>query len=289
MRALVTGAGGQVGRALVRHAPAGIEVIAADRQRLDITDAQATREAIAALRPALVLNAAAHTAVDQAEGEPERAHAVNADAVATLAQACADAGARLVHFSTDFVFDGARSTPYPPEAEPCPLGVYGASKLAGERAALAHPANLVIRTAWVYAAGAANFVATMLRLMAEREELRVVCDQIGTPTHAAALAQSAWRLAAAGAAGIWHVTDAGVASWYDFAVAIREEALACGLLGRAGTVVPIPARDYPAPARRPAFSVLDKTATWRELGASARHWRCELRDMLREEKELRLG
>ena len=281
MRVLVTGAAGQVGRALVAAAPDGVEIVAADHARLDITSASAVRETVQEARPALVFNAAAHTAVDRAESEPERAHAINAQGVANLTAACREAGARLVHFSTDFVFDGTRSTPYPPEASPAPLGVYGASKLAGEHAALAAPGALVIRTAWVHAAGGANFVATMLRLMAEREEVRVVCDQVGTPTHAASLARAAWHLALAGASGLRHFTDAGLASWYDFAVAIREEALALGLLTSPGAVLPIPTQDYPAPARRPAYSVLDCTRTWQDLGAPPAHWRCELRAMLR--------
>jgi len=280
VKVLITGAAGQVGRALLAAAPEGVEVQAAGHDAIDITSASAVRDALRDAAPALVFNAAAHTAVDRAESEPERAHAINAQGVANLARACAEAGARLIHFSTDFVFDGTRSTPYTPDTAPAPLGVYGESKLAGEQAALGEPGNLVIRTAWVHAAGGANFVATMLRLMAEREEVRVVCDQVGTPTHAASLASAAWKLALGGASGIRHFTDAGVASWYDFAVAIREEALALGLLARAGAVVPIPTQDYPTPARRPAYSVLDCTATWAELGAAPRHWRCELRDML---------
>jgi dTDP-4-dehydrorhamnose reductase len=182
-----------------------------------------------------------------------------------------------VHVSTDFVFDGKASSPYAPDAPTRPLGVYGATKRDGEIAAGADA--LIVRTAWVYAAAGNNFVRTMLRLMAERDEVRVVADQIGTPTHAASLARAIWALAAAGSTGHYHWTDAGAASWYDFAVAIQEEALALGLLSRAVPIVPIRTVDYPTPAQRPAFSILDKTTTWAITGP-ARHWRAELRDCL---------
>ncbi|MFQ3666287.1 MAG: sugar nucleotide-binding protein, partial [Sphingomonadaceae bacterium] len=169
---------------------------------------------------------------------------------------------------------------------PISVGAYGRTKLAGERAVFAaHAAPLLVRTAWVHAARGHNFVATMLRLMAERDEVRVVCDQVGTPTHATSLARAIWALLATGATGIFHWTDAGVASWYDFAVAIQEEALAAGLLGRAVPILPIRTEDYPTPARRPACGILDKSATYALIGP-ARHWRAELRDALAERKAL---
>lgn len=279
MKVLVTGGGGQLGRALVAAAPDGTEVVSRASDALDITDEVAVHDCVAALRPALIFNAAAYTAVDLAESEPEAAFAVNAVAVGVLAAAARAHGARLVHVSTDFVFDGLSGIPYSVDAEPCPLGVYGASKLKGER--LAGDDALIVRTAWVYHSTGRNFVLTMLRLMADRPELRVVADQVGTPTYAPGLATALWKLALAGAHGIYHYTDSGVASWYDFAVAIQEEALALGLLEREIPIVPIAASEYPVPARRPHFSVLDKRSTEAVLGP-APHWRVNLRAMLTE-------
>jgi dTDP-4-dehydrorhamnose reductase len=185
------------------------------------------------------------------------------------------------------VFDGNSSRPYRPNDQVGPISVYGRSKLQGEDAvAAADPDALIVRTAWVYAAQGTNFVNTMLRLMRERDRLGIVADQIGTPTYAASLARALWTLAQAGATGIHHYTDAGVASWYDFAVAIEEEARDLGLLAQAVQVEPIATADYPTPARRPAYSVLDKSATWAALGGPAPHWRNNLRFMLRELKEL---
>lgn len=280
MKALITGAGGQVGRALAATAPQGWDVALLDRATLDIGDRDAVAAAVAEAKPDILFNAAAYTAVDKAESDTENAGRINGAAVAFLAEACRAQGARLVHFSTDFVFDGQSSTPYRPDHPTAPLGVYGRSKLAGEGHALTDPANLVIRTAWVYGAGGANFVRTMLRLMGERDEIRVVADQVGTPTHSLSLAQATWRLAEIGACGVHHFTDAGVASWYDFAVAIEEEGRSAGLLPGETRVVPITTADYPTPARRPAYSVLDKSGTWDALSRPARHWRIELRDMI---------
>ncbi|QMW22077.1 dTDP-4-dehydrorhamnose reductase [Sandaracinobacteroides saxicola] len=281
MIALIAGAAGQLGRALQATAPAGATVIAPDEARFDILDAAAVDAIIAETRPTHLFNAAAYTAVDKAETDADTAHRVNATAVATLATAARAHGAKLVHISTDFVFDGTASTPYPPDATPNPLGLYGATKRAGETAALANPDALIVRTAWVYAAKGNNFVHTMLRLMRERPELRVVADQVGTPTHATGLARALWALAAANARGIFHWTDAGVCSWYDFAVAIQEEALALGLLATAIPILPIRTTDYPTPARRPAYSVLDKTDTW-ALTGPALPWRAELRLCLQD-------
>jgi dTDP-4-dehydrorhamnose reductase len=280
MRVLVAGSAGQLGRALARTAPPGIELLAPDEAAFDILDAAVVTATVRAARPALIVNAAAYTAVDRAESDPERAHAVNADAAGRLAAAAAAVGARFVQVSTDFVFDGTLGRPYRPDDPPSPLSVYARSKLAGEQAvAAAHAGALIVRTAWVHAAGGQNFVMTMLRLMRERDEVRVVADQVGTPTHADSLASAIWALDAAGAAGIHHWTDAGVASWYDFALACQEEALAQGLLDRAVPVIPISTADYPTPARRPGIAILDKTATWAVTGP-ARHWRVELRRML---------
>jgi dTDP-4-dehydrorhamnose reductase len=282
--ALVTGAGGQLGRALLAQAATGWDVRGLARADCDITDPDAVAVALEETGATLLINAAAYTAVDRAEEERDRAFATNATAPAQLAAACAKCGARLLHVSTDFVFDGTRSTPYPPAAPTAPLGVYGASKLAGEEAVLDSSADsLVLRTGWVYAPWGSNFLRTMLRLQAEREELAVVADQVGTPTAVASLARALWSFAAQpGLDGIWHWSDAGVCSWYDFAVAIAEEASALGLLDNPAQLRPIATEDYPTPARRPAYSVLDKRASWAALGYTAQHWRVQLRETLAE-------
>ena len=280
MRVLITGAGGQLGRALVASAPVDRSVAALTREELDIGDESAVEAAVSARTPDLIINAAAYTAVDRAEGEADLAFRINRDGAANLAGSAARLGARMVHISTDFVFDGAAGRPYRPDEATGPIGVYGASKLAGERTVVAAaPDALILRTAWVYGPVGANFLATMLRLMASRPELGVVADQVGTPTSTLTLAGAIWALARREAKGIWHFTDAGAASWYDFAVAIAEEAVAAGLLNHASAVKPITTAEYPTPAKRPAYSVLDKTETYRILG-SAPHWRVALRAVL---------
>lgn len=284
MRALVTGADGQVGRALRASAPAHIEVIGCARAELDITDAAAVAGRLRACAPELIVNAAAYTAVDRAESEPDPAHRVNAEGPGYLATAAGELGARLIHLSTDFVFDGASGVPYRPDSAPRPLGVYGATKLAGERAVLESLPEraVVLRTAWVYAAHGKNFLLTMLRLMRSAGAVRVVADQVGTPTSAGSVAEAVWRIAAMPAVrGIHHWTDAGVASWYDFAVAIAEDAARLGLLPREAAVEPISTREYPTPARRPAYSVLDKQSLT-SLGLVPVHWRKRLRSVLEE-------
>lgn len=283
MKALITGVGGQLGKALLAARPAGWTCIALDRAALDLSDADAIARLVDVQQPDLVLNAAAYTAVDRAESEPELAHAINANAPAAFAKALGSAG-RLVQVSTDFVFDGARGRGYCPDDPRNPQSVYGASKAAGEDAA--GDAATIVRTSWVYAAGGANFVRTMLRLMRERDELRVVADQIGSPTWATGLARVLWGLADKRANGIWHHRDAGVASWYDFAVAIAEEAHALGMLARIPAIQPIASADYPTPAKRPSFSVLDVSATRAALDDDHTHWRSNLKMMLKEEKAL---
>jgi dTDP-4-dehydrorhamnose reductase len=284
MKVLITGAGGQLGYELARTTPEDVNCLLLDRPLLDITDAEAVMRMLINERPAVVINAAAYTAVDKAEIERERAYAINAQGADNLAQAAAEANAYLVHLSTDFVFDGQAARPYVPQAEPAPLSVYGASKLEGEfrvRAVLGNQA-LILRTAWVYSCHGHNFVKTMLRLMREREELSVVADQIGTPTWANALAQSIWRAIARRTTGVHHWTDAGVASWYDFAIAIATKAHILGLIERLPRVRPIRTEDYPTPAKRPFYSVLDKTSTYDALEQMPMHWTESLDLMLRE-------
>ena len=278
MKALITGANGQLGRALAACAPASIELIELTSAQLDIGDRAAVDAAFIDHAPAIMINAAAYTKVDVAEEMSELADRVNHLGVAHLAEAAQRSGARLVHISTDFVFDGMASHPYRPDAQTAPLNVYGATKLAGERAAGQNA--LIIRTSWLYSAYGNNFVATMLRLVRERPELRVVDDQVGTPTSARSLADAIWKLALTNNVGVMHYSDSGVASWYDFAVAIMDEAIAIGLLDQPVDIIPIPSSAYPTPAKRPHYSVLDKSDTIEALGYTPPHWRTSLRDVL---------
>lgn len=287
MRVMIAGANGQLGRELQYCRPDGIDLLALGSRELDIRDTEAVAAMVSGFKPQVIINAAAYTAVDRAESEPEAAFAVNAQGAANLAMAACDADAYYLLVSTDFVFDGTQSSPYLPTDQTNPLGVYGATKLAGEQQALAvYPAGMaVVRTAWLYSAFGNNFVTTMLRLMTERESIGVVADQTGTPTWGRSLAEALWRMCHLRPKGIHHWTDAGVASWYDFAVAIQEEGLSLGLLTREISIKPINTIDYPTPARRPAYSVLDKSETWAALGMTPLHWREGLRRMLLENKE----
>jgi len=254
------------------------------RAALDIADPRAVAGALRDSAAEWVVNGAAYTAVDLAEDEPGKAMAVNDIAVGVLAAAAAAAGCRVLHLSTDFVFDGKSNRAYLPADQTNPLNVYGVSKLGGERHVLnGGGAGVVLRTSWVYAAAGRNFVLTMLRLMREKESLRVVSDQIGAPTWAAGIAAAVWGLIETDAGGgIYHWTDLGVASWYDFAVAIQDEALARGLLPRAVDIAPVLSADYPTRASRPAFSLLDSSATRAQIKIPAWHWRHNLRIMLDE-------
>ena len=285
LRVLVTGAAGQVGRALLASVPVGFEARGATHASLDIADAEQVERQVAEFGPDVIVNAAAYTAVDKAEGEQATAARVNVDGVTHLARAALAHGARLIHVSTDFVFDGRGCAPYRPSDPAAPLSVYGATKLAGERQALSILGEqaLIVRTAWLYAAEGRNFLTTMLRLMRERAQVRVVDDQIGTPTAAASVASVLWSFARTPRlSGIFHWSDAGVASWYDFAVAIAEEGAQRGLLPSAVEVKPIATAEYPTAARRPAYSVLDKRSTMLALGCEPPHWRSTLRSVMEE-------
>jgi dTDP-4-dehydrorhamnose reductase len=285
MRVLIAGAEGQIGRALAAAAPPGVEVRALGRTQLDVTRQGEVARRVADFRPDLVVNAAGYTAVDRAEAEPDTARAVNEDGARHLAVAAAETGARMLHFSTDYVFDGKQRRPYAPGDRPNPLNAYGASKLAGERAVLdtLDDRAVVVRTAWIYAATGRNFLRTMLRLLNEREQVRVVSDQVGTPTSARSVALAVWAIAGRpDVRGLAHWTDDGVASWYDFAVAIQEEALQANLLTRATKVLPIATEEYPTPACRPRYSVLDCSATRVALQLAPDHWQAALRRTLRE-------
>ncbi len=284
MKVVITGAGGQLGSALQATAPTHALVTAIDVQDVDLTDADALRSFITAEAPAVLINAAAYTAVDKAESEEGLAKAINADAVAVMASAMESLGGKLVHVSTDFVFDGQSSRAYRSDDARAPISAYGRTKAEGEDHL--RQSDILVRTAWVYAAGGANFVRTMIRLMNERDELGIVSDQIGSPTWATGLANTIWGLIAAEQSGTFHHSDAGVASWYDFAVAIGEEAKALGLISQLPVIRPITTAQYPTPAARPAFSLLDCQTTREALADTPVHWRDNLRSMLKEEAAL---
>lgn len=290
MKALVTGANGQLGSDLV---PAlrrvGLDCEGFGSAQLDITDAGAVSGAISTLRPSVVVNCAAYTKVDLAQSQTERAFAINRDGAKNLAESAKDAGATLIHISTDFVFDGSKPMPYNERDPVNPLGVYGASKLAGEdEVRRATDRHVIIRTSWLYGATGANFVKTILRLAKERDEIRVVFDQVGTPTCtldlSGAIVDILRRLGDSGNDpalwGTYHYSNEGVASWYDFAVAVVEEA---GLLGfdlKCKRVLPILTSEYPTPATRPSYSVFDKGKFKTAFKADVRHWRSALRELL---------
>jgi dTDP-4-dehydrorhamnose reductase len=285
MKIVLTGAGGQLGRELQKIAPAHFEMIALEHQDLDITNADAVKTKIAEFKPQYIINAAAYNLVDHAETDTQLAYAINAQGPANLAQAALSYNARLVHVSTDFVFDGNQSTPYLPSDQPNPLGKYGMSKWEGEKhiLALAHSQSVIIRTSWLYSSHGKNFVTSLLQAFKQRSELKMVVDQVGCPTWTNTLARAIFQVIAKNSlAGIYHWSDAGVASKYDFAVAIQEEALALKLLTKEIPIYPILSEEYPAPAKRPNYSVFDKAASWNDFAMQPLHWRIALREMLVE-------
>lgn len=257
------------------------------RDDIDITSSDSIDATLAPLSVDVLINASAYTAVDKAEEDTEACDAINSLAVANLAKYCKANGAFMVHVSTDYVFNGHKGSPYLTGDPIEPQGAYGKSKAAGEKALLEilPEASCLIRTAWVYSAHGNNFVKTMLRLMAEKPQLAVIDDQIGTPTWAKGLAETCVTAAINKTAGVFHWTDEGVASWYDFALAIQELGVEKGLLDKSIPVLPIPSSQYPTPAKRPHYSVLDKQ-TAREVFASCKptHWRKQLASMLDELK-----
>lgn len=299
MKILVTGKNGQLGWELLRKFneaqetqkkfPLAIDALFLGSQELDIRESDKIDAVFSEFQPDIVINAAAYTAVDKAEFDTERAYAVNETGVENLARACKALGAKLIHVSTDFVFAADKNTPYKPEDQTAPLSVYGASKLAGELLArdILGSDACIVRTSWVYSVHGNNFVKTMIRLMGEKEQLGVVADQIGTPTSARFLANATWQLAMLFDKGeetqpIYHWTDLGVASWYDFAVAIQELALQEGLLQQAIPVNPIASGQYPTPVVRPSYSVMDTSGLRTALSISGVHWRSALSSMIKE-------
>ncbi|MBN3906198.1 MAG: dTDP-4-dehydrorhamnose reductase [Nostoc sp. NMS1] len=288
---LLIGSNGQVGKELEQILPSYGDIISVTRPIVDLAQPDNLRNFIRAKQPQIIINAAAYTAVDKAESEPELASAINTIAPLIIAQESQKLGAFLIHISTDYVFNGNGYRPYQETDVTNPLSVYGKTKLAGEEAirqTCAH--HLILRTAWVYGTfGKSNFVKTMLRLGSERQELRIVADQIGSPTWAqdiaAVIAQMIPQLTPE-ISGTYHYTNSGVASWYDFAVAIFEEAQQLGFPLKVERIVPITTAEYPTPAIRPAYSVLACGKISAIIGTYAPHWRQRLRQML---TELRIG
>jgi dTDP-4-dehydrorhamnose reductase len=284
---LLIGGNGQVGKELQQILPSYGNVISVTRPTVDLTQPDTLCSVIRSKQPQIIINAAAYTAVDKAESEAELATDINVTAPLILAQESQKLGAFLIHISTDYVFDGNGCSPYQETYVTNPLSVYGQTKLAGEKAiqeTCAH--HLILRTAWVYGAfGKSNFVKTMLRLGAERQEIRVVADQIGSPTWAQDIATVIGQMIpqlSPEISGTYHYTNSGVASWYDFAVAIFEEAQQLGFPLKVQRIVPITTAEYPTPARRPAYSVLACGKISAILGTYPPHWRQRLRQMLAE-------
>ena len=297
MRILITGASGQLGQALKRSAPENLageplDWLALGRAELDLADADACRRIVFDLKPDWLINTAAYTAVDKAEEERELAWSVNAEAPDAFAETLVQTGGQMLQLSTDFVFNGRQGFPYMPEQTVNPLGVYGASKAEGELAVLKHLGlerrAHVLRTSWVYGPVGNNFLITMLRLHRERRQIRVVADQLGCPTSSTTLASACWRLLdrvgvqSGGIPPVLHWSDAGAASWYDFAVAIGEVSKSLGLVDCPAEVIPIRTVDYPTKACRPHYSLLECSTTREALDLSAVHWRKSLKLVLEE-------
>ncbi|MWC27296.1 dTDP-4-dehydrorhamnose reductase [Paenibacillus sp. MMS18-CY102] len=277
-RVLVTGANGQLGRELALWATAeveGLDIRGYGRDDLDITDLEQCRAVIKAFAPHAVIHCAAYTAVDQAEADPDGAFRVNATGTRNIALAAREVGAKLAYVSTDYVFDGTSAVPYNEYDRPNPRTVYGKSKLAGEELVRTlHDRHFVVRTSWVYGAYGANFVKTMVKVGAERGAVKVVHDQIGSPTYTFDLAAMLLELVRTDAYGVYHASNAGTCSWYEFAVAIFEES------GLQVSTEPCTTEEFPRPAPRPAFSVMDHSAMRTNGLTPMRHWREALRDYL---------
>jgi dTDP-4-dehydrorhamnose reductase len=282
-RVLIFGAAGQVGLELLGMAPSDARIIALDVGDVDVRDRDAVLRVTREVRPDAVINCAGYTNVDGAESAADDAMAVNGVAPGVMAEASAEMGARFLHISTDYVFDGRAHEPYAVGALAGAISVYGSTKLEGERRALATAGNaVVVRTAWVHSAVGTNFVKTAVRFLGAGKAMRVVDDQIGTPTRARHLARALWCLAGNAATGLLHFTDAGVASWYDVAVAVMETLASEGRLPTGAGVEPIRSSERPSVAKRPAYSVLDKHDSWRTIGFLPPHWRVGVAASTRE-------
>ncbi len=289
LRILITGQHGQVSQALQHSLKDLGELIVLGREQLDLSQPESIRAVVRELKPGLIINAAAYTAVDQAESEPDLALAINATSPGVLAEEAAALGIPLIHYSTDYVFDGSKDGPWTESDTPNPLGVYGSSKLAGEQAIeKAGGQYLILRTSWVYSLTGRNFLLTMQRLLQEREKLTIVADQIGAPTWAGAIAQSTrqlierWRDGKPGAWSVYHLTAAGDTSWFGFAQAIGQQLIKAGK--PCATLEPIPSSAYPTPAKRPLNSRLDCSRLAREWSVSQADWHDAMLECLAQQR-----
>jgi len=284
MKVLLLGSNGQLGWELTRTCPENITLTTCDYPKVDFGSTSSISQCINATQPDCIINAAAYTTVDKAEQERDLVYRTNHDAVREIAEICRKNIIPLVHISTDFIFNGQNFKPYQPNDAPDPKSVYGKSKLKGEQSVrnILDDQALIIRTAWLYSSHGNNFVKTMLRLMEEKTSLNVIDEQIGTPTWGFGLAQAIWTALGKNIKGTFHWTDAGVASWYDFAMAIQEEGLQAGLLDKSIPILPVLSYQFPTPAKRPMYSVLDKTSFWQAAEIAPVHWRVQLRSMLKE-------
>lgn len=283
MKALIIGVSGQLGMSLLETKPSSVEVVGGNIDQPDIRHLEDVLHFSDLVTPDVIINSAAYTAVDRAEEEASNAFAVNAQGAENVARAARNSGARLVHMSTDFVFDGKSTAPYGPTSKPNPLSVYGRSKLDGELAVEAHGGDnaTIVRTSWLYSQYGSNFVKTMLSLMASRSSLSVVADQVGTPTWADGLAKVVWSLAGSvPQSRTYHWSDEGQASWYEFALAIQKEAFGLGVLDKIIPIRAISSAEFAAAADRPKYSVLDATEICSELGLEQKPWRSNLKEML---------
>ncbi len=283
MKVLIIGKNGQLAWELLQTLPSGVESLSLARDEIDLTCLDSVRKIISNFNPMIIINASAYTAVDKAESEIEAAYAINETGVKNLAIVAQENNARLIHVSTDFIFDGTKNTAYEIDDITNPISVYGSSKLAGERAIKEFcPENsIIVRTSWVYSSHGNNFVKTMLKLMQEKDELSVVSDQVGCPTYARGLAKFLWCLAlTANPSSIYHWTDLGLASWYDFAFVIQGMAFEKGLLTKKIPIRPIHSSNYPTPAKRPKYSLLALNND--KLNVAQYHWQTNLATMLDE-------
>jgi dTDP-4-dehydrorhamnose reductase len=284
MNILITGAKGQLGGELLKQQPNGMNVSSFDAKELDITKLAMVQELVKATNPQVIINAAAYTQVDKAENEPEQAYRVNVEGIANLAKSSGKS-TRIIHISTDFVFDGKANSPYLPLAPTNPLSVYGHTKRQGEQVLLeiAPERSCIVRTAWLYSAGSKNFMDTMLKLMSSKDSLGVVADQRGTPTACHGLALALWRLVQLPhLKGIFQWTDEGETTWHGFACEILRLALKYGLLERTLPINAITTAEYPTPAKRPGYSVMDKTETYDALGLKANPWQQSLEEVIQQ-------
>ena len=285
MNVLLTGANGQVARELIYTCPDNIKLFAFDKNALDITNQISVKEAFEKYKPDVLINAAAYTSVERAEIEQDLAYKINKEGISNLAIECASSKTKLIHYSTDYIFDGKKTSPYSILDKTSPLNVYGKSKLEGEEEALKLNPNktLIIRTSWIYSKHGNNFVKTMLRLMDVGNNLEVIADQTGTPTWARSIAKATWKfIKEPEANGIFHFCDSGSTSWFEFAKSIQESALKYKIIDSPAKLIPIKSVEYKSKVERPSYSILDCKKTWELINVKPENWRVNLNNMIKD-------